>query len=38
MKNLLNAIDDLLWPLGTALLVILASVHFVPMFIGLLIF
>ena len=38
MKNLLNAIDDLMWPLATAMLVILATVHFVPMFIGFLIF
>ena len=38
MKELLNAIDDLMWPLATAMLVILMTAHFVPLFIGLLIF
>jgi hypothetical protein len=38
MKNLLTTIDELLWPLALVALVVLVSCHFVPFFVGLMIF
>lgn len=38
MKNLLNTIDEVMWPMAIAAFIIFASVHFIPLFIGVLIF